>query len=189
MSRNNRRNKNRNKKQNQQPNRQTNQQFQSNQPTTQASQNQTSQANYQSTNINAPKMRLDSREFSKEAHTALVHLRDNHLSSAYHKKASGLVQGLSTYISTWGLHRMSGDMKKFLAGRGEDTTYKGEVYKQFLERLKKYSGNDFNVEDEGSLIYLDLRTYTALNRLAIQLAKEWSFWAVAVLGEAEEEGQ
>ena len=135
---------------------------------------------------NAPKMRLDSREFSKEAHTALVELKGK-LSAPYYKKASGLVQGLSAYISTWGLHRLSGDMNKFLAeNRAEDTTYKGEVYKQFLQRLKHYSGQDFDVDDEGSLIHLPLRTYTSLNRLAIQLAKEWSFWAVAVLGEAEE---
>jgi len=134
---------------------------------------------------NAPKMRLDSREFSKEAHTALVELKRK-LSAPYYKKASSLVQGLSAYISTWGLHRLSGDMNKFLAGTAEDTTYKGEVYKQFLQRLKHYSGQDFDVNDEGSLIHLPLRTYTSLNRLAIQLAKEWSFWAVAVLGEAEE---
>ncbi len=134
---------------------------------------------------NPPKLRLDTREFSKEAHQALVELKQN-LSSDYYQKASGLVQGLSGYISTWGLHRMSGDMKKFLAGTAEDTTYKGKVYKKFLERLKDYSGYDFDVDDEGSLIYLDLRSYTTLNRLAIQLAKEWSFWAVAVLGEAEE---
>ena len=144
------------------------------------------QANSQSININAPKMRLDSREFSKEAHIALIDLRDNYLSSAYYKKASGLVQGLSTYISTWGLHRLSGDMKKFLAGKAEDTTDKGQVYRKILQRLSIYSGQNFDIEDEGSLIHLPLRTYTSLNRLAIQLAKEWSFWAVAVLGEAEE---
>jgi len=147
------------------------------------------QPNTQTTNTNAVKMRLDSREFSKEAHTALVYLRDHKLSPDYYSRASGLVQGLSTYISTWGLHRMSGDMKKFLAGRSEDTTYKGEVYKHFLERLKAYSQHDFNIEDEGSLIYLDLKSYTVLNRLAIQLAKEWSFWAIAVLGKAEGEDE
>jgi hypothetical protein len=145
----------------------------------------TLQANSQSTNISVPKMRLDSREFSREAHTALVELKEE-LSPAYYKKASGLVQGLSTYISTWGLHRLSGDMNKFLEGRAEDTTYKGRVYRQFLQRLSTYSGQNFNVNNEGSLIHLPLRTYTSLNRLAIQLAKEWSFWAVAVLGEAEE---
>jgi hypothetical protein len=32
---------------------------------------------------------------------------------------------------------------------------------------------------------MELRKYTGLNHLAIQLAKEWSFWAGAVLGEAE----
>ena len=96
------------------------------------------------------------------------------------------MQGLVAYISTWGLHRLSGDMKKFLAGTAEDTRYKGKVYQKFLQKLKIFSGEDFDVDNEGSLIHLPLRKYTALNHLAIQLAKEWSFWAPAVLGEAEQ---
>lgn len=130
-------------------------------------------------------MKLDSREFSKEAHTALLEIK-NELAVGYHKKASGLVQGLSTYISTWGLHRLSGDMKKFLGGTAEDTRYKGKVYQKFLTKLKEFSGANFEIENEGTLIHMDLREYTALNHLAIKLAKEWSFWASAVLGEAEE---
>lgn len=130
-------------------------------------------------------MNLDPRKFSQEAHTALTELKAN-LEDRHHEKASGLVQGLTAYISTWGLHRLSGDMKKFEAGTAEDTRYKGRVYRKFLEKLRIFSGADFDVNDEGTLIYLNLRNYTALNRLAIQLAKEWSFWAPAVLGEAEE---
>lgn len=130
-------------------------------------------------------MKLDSRKFSREAHGALTELK-NELGTAYHKKASGLVQGLTAYISTWGLHRLSGDAKKFLAGTGEDTRYKGRVYQKFLQKLQSFSGQDFDVNNEGSLIHLRLRQYTALNQLAIQLAKEWSFWAPSVLGEAEE---
>ncbi|HBL15021.1 MAG TPA: hypothetical protein DD379_27225 [Cyanobacteria bacterium UBA11162] len=130
-------------------------------------------------------MMLDTRKFSQEAHTALTELKGE-LGTAYHKKASGLVQGLAAYISTWGLHRLSGDMQKFLAGTAEDTTYKGRVYRKFLQKLQDFSGEDFDVDNEGSLIHLPLRKYTALNHLAIQLAKEWSFWAPAVLGEAEQ---
>jgi hypothetical protein len=77
-------------------------------------------------------------------------------------------------------------MKKFEAGTAEDTIYKGKVYRKFLVKLQTFSGADFDVNQEGTLIHLPLRNYTALNRLAIQLAKEWSFWAPAVLGEAEE---
>lgn len=135
-------------------------------------------------------MKLDSRQFSKQAYNALISLRDNqrdlyHLEERHYKKASGLVQGLTSYIPTWGLHRLSGDAKKFLNGTAEDTKYKGKVYRKFLENLKELSAEDFDVENEGSLINMPLREYTALNRLAIQLAKEWSFWAAAVLGEAE----
>ncbi len=130
-------------------------------------------------------MNLDPRKFSQEAHTALTELKAN-LEDRHHKKASGLVQGLTAYISTWGLHRLSGDMKKFEAGTAEDTRYKGRVYRKFLEKLRTFSGADFDVNDEGTLIHLPLRNYTALNRLAIQLAKEWSFWVPSVLGEAEE---
>lgn len=63
--------------------------------------------------------KLDSRQFSQEAYKALISLRDNtsdkyKLEERHYKKASGLVQGLSTYISTWGLHRLSGDATNFL---------------------------------------------------------------------------
>jgi hypothetical protein len=117
-------------------------------------------------------MRLDSRRFSKEAYEGLIALRngdptkkrDYQLEQDYYKKASGLIQGLPAYISTWGLHRLSGDATKFLKGTAEDTKYKGK---------------------ESSLVNLPLRHYTALNHLAIQLAKEWSFWSASILGEAE----
>lgn len=136
-------------------------------------------------------MKLDSRKFSQEAYQALTALATNsqdecYLDKKYHKKASGLVQGLIAYISTWGLHRLSGDVKKFLNGRAEDTKYKGKVYKKFLNSLKSFSGINFNVNDENTLLSMNLREYTALNRLAIELAREWSFWASAVLGEPEE---
>ena len=130
-------------------------------------------------------MMLDSRQFSQEAHQALTELKIK-LDSKYHDNASNLIRGLTAYISTWGLHRLSGDAKKFLKGTGSDTRYKGVVYQKFLERLKSISNVDFKVDDEGSLVNLTpLRKYTALNHLAIQLAKEWSFWAPAVLGEAK----
>lgn len=134
-------------------------------------------------------MNLDLRKFSQEAYSALMELKQappNGLEERHYKKASGLVQGLSTYISTWGLHRLSGDMIKFEAGTAEDTRYKGKVYRKFLQKLSVFSGANFDVNNAGALIHLNLRNYTALNRLAIQLAKEWSFWAPSVLGEAEE---
>ncbi|NES01751.1 MAG: hypothetical protein F6K22_02280 [Okeania sp. SIO2F4] len=120
-----------------------------------------------------------------------------YLEEDYRKKASALVQGLTAYISTWGLHRLSGDAKKFLKKdldnkdgennpkKGEDTQYKGKVYQKFLESLQCFSEMNFDIDDEASLIDLPLRKYTALNRLAIQLAKEWAFWAHSVLGEAD----
>jgi len=130
-------------------------------------------------------MFLDRRTLAKEAHEALTEIKGE-LSQNYHSKASGLVQGLGAYISTWGLHRLAGDANKFLAGKAEDTTYKGKVYRRFLVRLREFADIPFDPADEGSLIHLPLRQYTALNRLAMQLAKEWSFWAAAVLGEATE---
>lgn len=140
-------------------------------------------------------MTLDSRKFSQETYKALIALkegdrdskRDTKLEPKHCQKATGIIQGLPTYISTWGLHRLTGDMKKFLAGTAEDTKYKGKVYKEFLYRLKAMSGVDFDPEKEESLINLQpLRRYVTLNHLAIKLAKEWSFWAPSILGEAEE---
>lgn len=129
-------------------------------------------------------MKLDSRYFSQEAHGALTRLRDC-LNDGDRKKASSLVQGLSAYIATWGLHRLAGDRKKFSRERAEDTTYKGKVYAEFLDSLSRLSPETFISDDEATLLHLPLRQYTALNHLAMQLAKEWSFWAVAVLGEGE----
>lgn len=129
-------------------------------------------------------MKLDSREFSQVTYKALESLKQE-LKEDYYRRASGLIQGLPTYISTWGLHRLSGDMKKFEVGKGEDTKYKGKVYRQFLQSLKDFSPEKFDIEKESDLINMELRKYTALNHLAIKFAKEWSFWAGAVLGEAE----
>lgn len=139
-------------------------------------------------------MKLDSRCFSQEAYRGLIALKDgdttndrNHqVEQAFHKKASGLIQGLPTYISTWGLHRLSGDAAKFLQGTAEQTVYKGKVYREFLFRLKAFSGQGFDPEDGGTLVNMPLPEYTSLNKLAIQLAKEWSFWSASILGEAEE---
>lgn len=129
-------------------------------------------------------MKLDSRYFSQQAHEALTSLRDS-LRDDERKKASSLVQGLSAYIATWGLHRLAGDRKKFSGKRAEDTTYKGKVYGAFLDSLSNLSPESFDPADEATLLGLQLRKYTALNHLAMRLAKEWSFWAVAVLGEGE----
>lgn len=140
-------------------------------------------------------MKLDSRRFSQEAYQGLTALKNGDetkdrnckVEPLFHQKASGLIQGLSTYISTWGLHRLSGDATKFLNGTGEKTIYKGKVYREFLFRLQAFSEQEFNPEDGGTLVNMPLREYTALNSLAIQLAKEWSFWSSSILGEAEEE--
>lgn len=162
--------------------------------------------------------KLDNRQFSQEAYTSLLSLRINLKALAkesliasrrdhnpaynpseeevqekflsYCKKSSALAQGLSTYISMWGLHRLSADARKFSLGTASDTKYKGQVYSLFLERLRSLSGEKFVLWDnnnpntsESSLVNMPLRKYTALNHLAIKLANEWSFWATATLEE------
>ncbi|OKH33831.1 hypothetical protein NIES2119_22260 [[Phormidium ambiguum] IAM M-71] len=107
---------------------------------------------------------------------------------ADNKKASGAVQGLPSYISTWGLHRLAGDGVKYNNTRSQATKYKGIVYLKFLINLQEVSHNqvNFTPNEPRTLIDItDIHAYTGLNRLAIQLAKEWSFWAVPILGEAE----
>jgi hypothetical protein len=166
-------------------------------------------------------MNIDSREFSQQAYKALYDLRDrlrelaievirkekeekktptapsekeiNERTQSYCEKSSSLIQGLSAYIATWGLHRLTGDAKKFSIGMASDTKYKGKVYGLFLERLKALSkeefviwSNGYDASDEKMLVNMELRKYTALNRLAMQLAKEWGFWATAILGEAKD---
>jgi len=129
---------------------------------------------------------LDTRDFSRHAYNGLTEVK-RIVRTVDREKASGIVQGLSAYISTWGLHRLSGDGLKYINSRSDETKYKGQVYQQFLKTLQQLSQVPFAYDDASSLINLDLGKYTGLNRLAIELAREWSFWAVPILGEAEQE--
>jgi hypothetical protein len=146
------------------------------------SQNQSNKKNtsfsQQKTNLAIPTViKLDSRTYSQKAYDAMNKMitqenDDYFIAEKYHKKASSLVRNLPSYISTWGLHRLSGDASNFLAKKTEDTKYKGKVYRKFLQNLKSFEVADFKIENEGSLLGLPLREYTGLNRLAIKLAKE-----------------
>ena len=134
-------------------------------------------------------LHLDTRHFSRVAYNGLEQVKQK-VRASDHKKASATVQSLSAYISTWGLHRLSGDGIKYMVSRSEDTRYKGQVYQEFLRTLQLLSQVSFAPDDPSSLIEpskMDLHVYTGLNRLAISLAQEWSFWAVPILGEAEAE--
>jgi hypothetical protein len=130
-------------------------------------------------------LKLDTRNFSKSAYSGLEQVK-NAVVAKNHKKATSIVQGLPSYISTWGLHRLSGDGIKYTQAKSEDTRYKGQVYQEFLKTLKNLSNVAFDHADPKTLIGMDLTVYTGLNRLAIELAREWSFWASTILGEAEE---
>lgn len=159
------------------------------------SQNQNSQKTVSPPKINIATptlVKLDSRTYSKKAYDAMNEMiakenDDYFLAEKYHKKASGLIRSLPSYISTWGLHRISGDASNFLAKEAEDTKYKGKVYRKFLQNLKSFEVVDFEIDNERDLLGLPLREYTGLNRLAIKLAKEWSFWSGAILGEPDED--
>ena len=132
-------------------------------------------------------LKLDTRDFSHHAYKGLLKVKEQVRPNNDCKKASGIVQSISTYISTWGLHRLCGDGLKYMNARSEDTRYKGQVYQEFLKTLQDLSQVSFAYDDASSLMDMDLKLYTGLNRLAIELAREWSFWAVPILGEAEQE--
>jgi hypothetical protein len=130
-------------------------------------------------------LKLDTRDFSRSAYTGLENVKKA-VDSANQKKASAVVQSLPSYVSTWGLHRLSGDGIKYIGAKSKDTQYKGHVYQEFLKTLQSITKVPFAPNDSSTLINMDLQSYTGLNRLAIELAREWAFWAVAILGEAEE---
>ncbi|NJL41776.1 MAG: hypothetical protein HC899_37685 [Leptolyngbyaceae cyanobacterium SM1_4_3] len=130
-------------------------------------------------------LKLDTRYFSQFAYTGLEEVKKT-VDEENYKKATSIVQGLPSYISTWGLHRLCGDGIKYAQTKSENTKYKGQVYQEFLKTLQSLSKVDFNDQCPQTLIKMDLTIYTGLNRLAIELAREWSFWAPAILGEAEE---
>jgi hypothetical protein len=127
-------------------------------------------------------LKLDTRDFSHAAYNGLLEVKTIVNSTSY-KKASSVVQSLPSYVSTWGLHRLAGDRLKYQSG---ESKYKGQVYHQFLKTLQSLSQVAFAADDPRTLFAMELHAYAGLNRLAIELAREWSFWAVPILGEAEE---
>lgn len=130
-------------------------------------------------------LRLDSRYFSRVAYDGLQAAKEK-IKSDDLGKASSAAQSLSAYISTWGLHRLSGDYLKYQK-RGDATRYREHIYGQFLQTLKEVSHVQFEPQDPSTLVHMEsLHDYTGLNRLAIALAQEWSFWAVPILGEPKE---
>lgn len=129
--------------------------------------------------------KLDTRYLSGQSYQALIEVKKAVVSEDY-GKASSAVQSLPAYISTWGLHRLCGDAIKYTRpDASEKTRYKGKVYRQFLTTLKTISGESFDLTKPETLIGMDIHRYSGLNRLAIQLAREWSFWSVTVLGKGE----
>lgn len=127
-------------------------------------------------------LKLDTRDFSHAAYKGLLEVKDK-VNFNNHKKASSVVQSLPSYVSTWGLHRLAGDGLKYQSG---ETKYKGQVYQQFLKTLQSLSQVPFAPDDPRTLFGMELQAYAGLNRLAIELSREWSFWATPILGEAEE---
>lgn len=131
-------------------------------------------------------LRLDSRYFSQQAYSGLQAAKIDIRSDDF-GKASSAAQGLSSYISTWGLHRLSGDYIKYQK-RGDSTRYRQHIYGHFLATLRIMSPVAFDPENPSTLVHMEsLHDYTGLNRLAIALAQEWSFWAVPILGEPKGE--
>ena len=128
-------------------------------------------------------LKLDTRDFSKSAYNGLLRVK-REVDPSNHQKASSIVQSLPAYISTWGLYRLAGDGIKYQSGQ---TRHKGQVYQKFLITLQELSQVPFAYDHPESLFGMEIHSYTGLNRLAIQLSQEWSFWAVPILGEAEEE--
>jgi len=128
-------------------------------------------------------LKLDTREFSNSAYNGLLEVK-RIVKANSHSKASSIVQRLPSYISTWGLYRLAGDGLKYQKG---ETKYKGQVYQEFLKKLQDLSHVAFAYDDPNTLFGLEVHAYAGLNRLAIELAREWSFWAVPILGEAKEE--
>ncbi|XZN91327.1 MAG: hypothetical protein ACM65M_00120 [Microcoleus sp.] len=127
-------------------------------------------------------LKLDTRDFSHAAYDGLLEVKKT-VNSSNHQKASSVVQSLPSYVSTWGLHRLAGDGLKYQSG---ETKYKGQVYQQFLKTLQSLSQVAFAPDDPRTLFGMELQDYAGLNRLAIELSREWSFWATPILGEAEE---
>jgi len=114
---------------------------------------------------------FDPRSIAKPVHGRLSELKNTTTDQAKLKKQKSMAQEIYTYLSTWGLMRLKAEETILKDGR-EDPV------KIFFECLQKLSGDpDLSLDN---LKNLSPDEYLGLTGLALEIAREFSFWVSAI---------
>jgi hypothetical protein len=114
---------------------------------------------------------FDPRSLATPVYERLCKLRNETTDQARLQKQRSMAQEIYTYLSTWGLMRLKAEETILKDGR-EDPV------KKFFECLQEISGlTDLSLEH---LKNLSADEYMGLTGLALEIAREFSFWVSAI---------
>lgn len=154
-------------------------------------------------------MSFDPRSYSSPVYTALSELRDKYdraleddlISQQEHKKhlqeQKSQAQEIYSYLSTWGLLRLKGE--EFSLNKWNGQTLESipiqkratksqegrrEIVEQFFYCLQQISGTQNLIGIQGVKVLTqqnrDIENYLGLMGIALEIAREFSFWANSV---------
>lgn len=121
----------------------------------------------------------DPRSISTKVYTNLNKLQQDTRSNTDKKEQKSQAVELYTYVATWGLLRL----------KAEETALKQDSKKEVVECFFKTLGqivfpdDDNQLADKDGLNYLITRSaseFLGLTGLALQVAREFAFWAEAI---------
>ncbi len=121
---------------------------------------------------------FDPRSIATPVYERLSELRNTTTDQAKLKKQKSMAQEIYTYLSTWGLMRLKAEETILKDGR-EDPI------KKFFECLEELSGKSNLSLD--NLKNLSPDEYLGLTGLALEIAREFSFWVSAIYRDVEED--
>lgn len=117
----------------------------------------------------------DPRSLSTPVYTALSQLKTDTPELAAQKEQKNQAVELYTYLSTWGLLRLKAEETAL-----QSQAQKQKVVKKFFHVLAKVmekSENEFTIN---YLTGLPASDYLGVTGIALQLAREFSFWAESI---------
>lgn len=125
---------------------------------------------------------FDPRIIGKEVFESLHGLRQKTVDKQKLPKQKSMAQEIYTYLSTWGLMRLKAEETILKDGREEPV-------KEFFKCLEKLSDTKPLSNHQGleTLKNLSAQDYIGLTGLALEIAREFSFWVSAIYHDTEDE--
>lgn len=117
----------------------------------------------------------DPRSLSTPVYQALSQLKTDTPELAAQKEQKNQAVELYTYLSTWGLLRLKGEETAL-----QSQPQKEKVVRKFfhvLAEVMEKSENELSIQ---SLTQLPTSDYLGITGIALQLAREFSFWAESI---------